>query len=320
MLNYGCINRVYYAYADVMLDGSVFLSDEWADARASVDGRNGGLGSLLHLRHERRFLQVILSIGGPNASSIFPIVASSTRLRDEFGSSVAGLVNASGLDGIDIAWQYPSDAEQGRNFLALLAAVRIHLSNDKILTAVLPANEDFLRLIDLAMAAEYLNTINLAAYDFYGPLSRCTGHHAQLYAMSSEEPSGAAAVHYITTQGFPAKNILLGVPTYGRSFLEATGPGQGFRGSGGHGGAFEYKKLPRPGSREVVDRRRIAAQCVGTDCGFVTYDNPETVKAKANLCMTKGLGGLFYSNVLYDSSEGPRSLIRAGFCGLHTEP
>jgi chitinase len=34
----------------------------------------------------------------------------------------------------------------------------------------------------------------------------------------------------------------------------------------------------------------VAAFCVGGDGGFVTYDNPETVKMKANYCKEKGLG------------------------------
>ena len=77
------------------------LSDEWADAKAPVDGVNGGLGSLMHLKQRHRHLQVILSIGGGNAASVFPAVAANTLLRDNFARSARGLVEASGLDGID---------------------------------------------------------------------------------------------------------------------------------------------------------------------------------------------------------------------------
>lgn len=103
MLNYSCINHVYYAYASVSADGGVFLSDEWADAGAPVDGVQGGLGSLMHLKQKHPHLRVVLSIGGGNSSEIFPLVASSTLLRDNFARSAKGLVEASGLDGIDIA-------------------------------------------------------------------------------------------------------------------------------------------------------------------------------------------------------------------------
>jgi chitinase len=77
------------------------LSDEWADAGAPVDGVQGGLGSLMHLKQKHPHLRVVLSIGGGNSSEIFPIVASNTLLRDNFARSAKGLVEASGLDGID---------------------------------------------------------------------------------------------------------------------------------------------------------------------------------------------------------------------------
>lgn len=55
----------------------------------------------MHLKQAHPHLSVVLSIGGGNSSEIFPIVASSTLLRDNFGRSARGLVEASGLDGID---------------------------------------------------------------------------------------------------------------------------------------------------------------------------------------------------------------------------
>lgn len=147
-----------------------------------------------------------------------------------------------------------------------------------------------LDLIDLKTAAEYLDYINLVAYDFFGTWTSKSGHHAQLYTMNKDEPSASSGVAHLMAQGFPPKSILLGIPTYGRSFLKANGPGQDFNGVGGQEGTFEYSELPRKGCKEIVDRRYIAAQCVGGDGGFVTYDNPETVKVKAEFCKQKGLG------------------------------
>ncbi|GJN70505.1 hypothetical protein PLICBS_004563 [Purpureocillium lilacinum] len=307
MLNYSCINRVYYAYASVAPDG------------APVDGVQGGLGSLMHLKQRHPHLQVLLSIGGPAACEIYPVVAGDSLLRDNFARSALGLVEASGLDGIDIAWEYPSDAEQGYNFLALLATVRLHFSSERYtLTAALPASKAILQFLDLGQAAQYLDFINLIAYDFFGPWSPKTGHHSQLYAMSRDETSAASGVAHAMAQGFPAQGILLGIATHGRSFLHASGPGQKFRGGGGDDGAFEYNQLPRRGCKETVDKRHVAAQCVGADGGFVTYDNPETVKTKVGFCKQKGLGGLYYWNAPADARDSSRSLIAAGFRALHS--
>jgi chitinase len=147
-----------------------------------------------------------------------------------------------------------------------------------------------LQNIDFRRAAEYLDFINLKACDMFGEWTPRSGHQAQLYAMNKDEGSGSSGVQYLMAHGFPAKKILLGIPVYGRSFLHATGPGQKFRGVGGDDGSFDYNQLPRRGTKEQVDKRTVAAQCVGGDGGFVTYDNPETVKIKAAFCKQKGLG------------------------------
>lgn len=176
--------------------------------------------------------------------------------------------------------------------MQLLAAVRTHLPEDRwFVTAALPATKAVLQCIDFSIAASYLDFVNLMAYDFFGSdWSTRSGHHAQLYAMSKDETSASSGVSYLVSHGLPAKKILLGIPTYGRSFLGATGPGQKFKGGGGDEGTFDYDKLPRKHCKEMIDKRHMAAQCVGGDGGFVTYDNPETVKAKASYCKQKGLG------------------------------
>lgn len=173
----------------------------------------------------------------------------------------------------------------------MLAAIRLHLPDDRyILSAALPAGQWALQHIDLYKAQDYLDLLNLMAYDFTGPWSQTSGHHAQLFPGNPGEASGSVAVDYVISTGFPATKILLGVPVYGRSFLGATGPGQPFNGHGGEEGTFEYKQLPRQGTEEIVNTRVVAAFCTGEDGGFITYDNPETVKLKANYCIEKGLG------------------------------
>jgi chitinase len=57
----------------------------------------------MHLKQKHPHLQVILSIGGGSSSEIYPIVAGNAYSRDNFAKSARGLVEASGLDGIDSA-------------------------------------------------------------------------------------------------------------------------------------------------------------------------------------------------------------------------
>ncbi|RFU32741.1 hypothetical protein B7463_g3625, partial [Scytalidium lignicola] len=317
-LNYNCISHVFYAFANVSADGSILLSDEFVDAQMPVDGASGCLGSFMRLKQQHEHLRVILSIGGGNSSQDFAVVASTAATRDAFGRSAKGLLEASGLDGIDINWHHPSDPEQGRDFLALLAAVRLYLPNESyLLTAALPAGQWALQNIDLYQAREYLDFINLMAYDFAGSWSFNSGHQAQLYPTNPGEESGSAGVEYLLSRGFPASKIVLGIPVYGRSFLGATGPGQPFSGPGGRDGIFDYRELPRAGTEEVISTQVVAASCIGGDGGFVSYDNAQTVVLKASYCRQKGLKGLFYWVATADALPGPRSLVSSGFKALH---
>lgn len=316
-LNLSNISHVFYAFAHVGTDGSVNLSDVWADKQIPVDGTTGCMDSFHCLKKRHHHLKLILSIGGGGASQNFPFMASNTTTRENFARSAKSLIDASGFDGIDIDWEHPSDLEQGRNFLALLAAVRSKLPSDRyLLTAALPAGEWALKNIDLFRAQKYLDMVNVMAYDFSGPWSSRSGHHAQLYSGASNEASGASAVEYMISKRFPPGKILLGIPAYGRSFLCANGPGQKYNGTGGEEGTFEYKHLPRPNCREFVDTKVVAASCIGADGGFVSYDNPDTVRAKAIFCREKALAGLFYWTGTADATPGLRSLILTGFKAL----
>ena len=158
------------------------------------------------------------------------------------------------------------------------------------------------------------------AYDFTGPWTAFSGHHAQLYTPAcptgkSNAQSCASAVTYVRAEGVHAHKILLGVPAYGRSFLGATMPGMGYAGCGGEEGVFEYRDLPRPGTDEQVDELAGAAYCVGGDGGFVSYDNTKTVRMKAEYAMREGLGGLFYWNAAGDKI-GEESLVQNGWVAM----
>lgn len=332
-LNYGCITHVFYAFAKVAPDGRVLLSDEHADLQREVDGEpKGCLGSLLRLKSVHPHLKILISIGGGGTGSDnFADVAASAAKRDTFAQSVYGIVTSAGVDGVDIDWEHPSTPLDGQHFLSLLAQIRIYLpSSTYLLTAALPAGAWALRSIDLYQAADYLSYLNLMAYDFSGSWTPLTSHHAQLFpsnpSSTSTEPCSSSAVTYCREQGFPMRKILLGVPAYGRSFLNvgagnaggvAEFLGKTYDGAGGEDGTFEYKELPRPETTEAVDSVAVAAYCVGGDGGFVTYDSPETVKIKGVWARDMGLAGLFYWTGTADVRSGPRSLVQAGFTALH---
>ncbi|KAI9843394.1 MAG: hypothetical protein M1837_006420 [Sclerophora amabilis] len=322
-LRYDIISHVYYAFAWVKADGTVYLSDEWADTQLQVDGHHGCLGAFLALKRQHRHLKLMLSIGGGGVGSQhFPTVASNPLARENFGRTARNLVTTHGLDGIDIDWEHPSTLQEGTNYIALLGAIRNHLPSPAFLvTTALPAGTWALRNINLSAAQHFLDHLNLMTYDFSGPWTDACGHQAQLFAPSQPHNDAArlscsTAVEYVRSQGVPAQKIVLGVPVYGRSFLGAQTVGDRFAGHGGSDGTFDYRDLPRPGTVECNDVDLGAAFCVGGDGGFVSYDNPHSVKLKAAFVRQQCLGGLFYWTGTADG-HGRRSLVEAGFTGLH---
>lgn len=204
----------------------------------------------------------------------------------------------------------------------MLATLRKELPAPRyLLTSALPAGEWALKNIHLGKASIHLDLINLMTYDFAGPWTDACGHHAQLYTPEHPHNDAArtsckSAVTYLLSKGVPSRKILLGIPTYGRSFLGATKAGDCFTGQGGEEGTFEYKDLPRPGATEYFDGSVGAVYSIGGDGGFVTYDDPRTVHMKAQYAKQQKLGGFFYWTGTGDA-EGERSLVEAGYRALH---
>lgn len=228
------------------------------------------------------------------------------------------------LTAASVNWEHPSDTKQGEHYIQLLDALRASLPFSRyILTSALPAGKWALRNIDVRLASTYLDFINIMGYDFSGPWTVKSGHQAQLFTPRNPHDDAAntscdSGIIYCLSHGVPPDKLLLGIPVYGRSFLGAAGPGQAYAGNGGKDGTFDYKDLPRPNAKEYVDQKVGAAFCIGGDGGFVTYDNPQTVKLKAQYAKEKGLSGLVYWTGTGDAEDEARSLVYNGFKALHS--
>ncbi len=324
-LQLDCINRVYYAFVLVNEDGTLRSLDEHADYHIPADGTTGCLSAMAQLKQQSPGLKALVSIGGGSGSKEFPALAALDVSRVRFAKACRELVDRHGLDGIDIDWEHPQDDRNGRNYVALLEALRRELPAPRYeLSTALPVGEYVLRHIDLAKAAGYLDYLNLMCYDFNGPWTELCGHQSKLLPLSNNPAdvhpalrrSVSDAIEYVISRGFPARKIVIGIPAYARCFGGAHGSGQPF---GSHE-EIDYLDLPREwvqnaridhdvGASFFVDRTRDGR-------GFVTFDVPEIVRRKAEYVKWRGLGGLFYWTGVGDIN-GPESLVRAGFEALN---
>lgn len=321
-MNLDYITHIFYAFAWAKEDGSVYPSDEYADTGIEIGDVKGCLNDLKAVKKLHPHIKTLLSVGGGGKGSVpLPAIAANAEARSRFAWTAEEAVEIYGLDGIDVDWEHPSSIQQGSDYVELLAALREALPTPRfLLTSALPAGEWVLRNINLKQAAHYLDYLNLMTYDFSGPWTSICGHHAQLYTPQrphddASRTSCSSGVAYVLAQGVPNGKILMGIPTYGRSFLGAKKAGDTFSGHAGEEGTFEYRDLPRPKASSKFDDNVGAAYCVGGDGGFVSYDTPKSVSMKADFVRQQKLGGLFYWTGTGDTNDSS-SLVECGWRGL----
>ncbi|KAK6865856.1 Chitinase 1 [Apiospora arundinis] len=329
------LTHILYAFADIDANGTVKSSDAFADVgkRYANDdphnrtlGRNNAYGAVkqlyLHKKWNRN-LKTLLSIGGFDFSPKFIPVAADEGRRRVFASSAVKMMADYGFDGIDLDWEYPADAEQAQHFILLLKACREELDKFSfqhrlayrfLLTAASPAGPVNSHKLDLAGMDPYVDIWNLMAYDYTGSWDNTTGHQSNLYR-SPRRPSATKlstddAVRYYEAAGIQPHKILLGLPTYGRSFESTSGLGQAYMGVGVEGGGvLLYKTLPRPGAQELWDDEAKASWSYDNKTReLVSYDTPRSTLYKARYVRRKKLGGAFFWEATGDRA-GAASLV-----------
>lgn len=145
---------------------------------------------------------------------------------------------------------------------------------------------------------------NLLAYDYANPTSSfITAHQANIFTASniaSTPNNPAQAVSDLLDADIEPSKILLGCPLYGRGFSNTEGMGEIFDGAPagdlGHGeGVRDYKNLPLTGPDVKFDSAANAAYSYDSEKKeLFSYDNPKSVKLKANFIQSQSLGGAFF--------------------------
>jgi chitinase len=294
-----------------------------------VDGElRGSFKQLQLLKKKHPHLKTLISVGGWTLSGTFSDVALTEASRTKFAKSCVAFIVKYGFDGVDIDWEYPvSDGlesnkkrpEDKRNYTLLLEALRKELDErgetEKrryLLTIAAPSGPKIIANFELAKIAKVVDWLNVMAYDFHGPWSDRTNFNAPLYP-SKADPSkdelirtrfnADSAVRTYLDAGVPPEKVVLGVPFYGR----------GWGGVKGEDGLFQPHAPNAPrGTWEagVWDYKDLAKNYVGKNRRFwsdeakvpwlydekagvmISYDDPESLKIKAEYARKNKLGGV----------------------------
>jgi len=278
------------------------------------------------LKAQNPDLKLMISIGGWSWSENFSDAVLTESSRKTFAYTGKKIVEQHNLDGIDIDWEYPGmtgednvfRAEDKQHYTLMFKAIRESLDSLAIktgkkyfVTTATPCFPGFLEITEMDKASQYLDFINLMAYDFYvgGPNA---GHHSNLYASENDstEDSGDRAYRLYTAAGVPANKLVLGVPFYGRSWFMKTTENRGINraiDSVTHGGGYTYLKdsvTTRPGFVRYWDEKAKAPYLWNESTRqLVAYDDEESIKVKCEYVRERGMRGLMFWQYASDPKE-----------------
>ncbi|KAF0304743.1 Chitotriosidase-1 [Amphibalanus amphitrite] len=285
---------------------------------AMPDGGPGLYEQVTAFKQVNPKLRVLLALGGWSfGTKKFRDMTRNRYNRRTFVYSVAPYLRDKNFDGLDLDWEYPKGATDKNNFAQLCRELRESFEEEAeqsglqrlLLTAAVPVGPDTVRRgYDVRELARHLDLFHLMAYDFHGQWESQTGHHSPLNAPLRDvahrrQLSVNASVQMWMDMGAPAHKIVLGVPTYGRSFTLATTTNTGVnaptRGGGAPGpftneeGILAYYEICQrllSGAVYIWDYEMSAPYLVDGD-QWVGFDDERSVRMKMDFVKELGLAG-----------------------------
>lgn len=251
------------------------------------------LNSIVKLKHRKPSLKIMLSIGGWGSGRFSEMAADPVK-RQAFARDCRRVIDAFGLDGIDIDWEYPTSraanisasSDDTQNYTLLMQDIRQAIGAEKLLTLASAASAEY---IDFHAIMPTVDFVNIMAYDMAQPPK----HHSILYPSKYAGRTAERAVNAHITAGVPAEKLVLGVPFYGR-------------GKGKIPNFINYRKiLELRGFERRWDDEGKAPYLVDDKGNMVCgYDDPQSLAEKCRYIRKHGLRGAMFWDYDGDTEDG----------------
>jgi len=325
------LSHIFYAFADIARNGSVTLSDPCVDVGACGKGAawpsvaGGNFGELKKLKARFPHLRLAISIGGWGGSARFSDAALTDASRKRFAGSALDVFirRWPGIfDGIDIDWEFPVQGglkgnverpADKQNFTLLLAELRRQLDAQAAkdhrryeLTIAASARPSEIANIEVGRIVPLLDFINVMTYDYHtgGSIAH---FNAPLYPATHDptpELTVDASMRAFEAGGVPRDKLLVGVPFFAKAyggvantnggFLQpSSGPPRNWRDSDGDWRRLSVTRLKdRRYTRHWEAAAKVPWLYDSSTGTWISYDDPESVRAKVEYVRAQGLGGV----------------------------
>lgn len=354
---YLCTHLIY-AFGGFTKDNTLKPFDKYQDIE------KGGYAKFTGLKTYNKELKTLLAIGGWNegSSRFSPMVAARER-RKEFVRNAIKFLRQNRFDGLDLDWEYPafrdgSKPKDRENYAKLVKELREEFEKESqktgkprlLLTMAVPAGIEYIEKgYDVKTLNQYLDWLNLLTYDYHSAFEPAVNHHAPLYPL--EEPNEYSVdnelnidytIQFYLENGADADKLVLGIPTYGRSYTlfnpdaveigsPADGPGEQGDATREKGylayyeiceGLMPKQKKRRQASEEDSEEYEdddeeqepnwtvmypnpdAMGPVAYRGNQWVGYDDVDIVKKKAQYVAENGLGGIMFWSIDNDDFRG----------------
>jgi chitinase len=266
-------------------------------------------------------VKAIASLGGADSASAFRLATASGVIAT-FVSNLAALAKSVGYDGFDVDWEALEKADEP---VAIDLANRLRVAVPSV-TMTIPIG-----IININLGADLTNYAAIAAaYDqlnimTYGMSGAWQGwkswHSSPLYQTDSATPTSIdSSVKLYLNAGVPKQKLGIGIGFYGLCYSPpVTAPDQPLNGSTvvGSDGTISYANIMAnyysAAARQWDSLARVpylsfTSAHAPDGCGYISYDDAQSIAEKASYIKSTGLGGV----IEWEINEGYVATAPAG--------
>ncbi|KAF1765220.1 hypothetical protein GCK72_005172 [Caenorhabditis remanei] len=270
-------------------------------------------------------MKVMFAIGGHLNSQYYSEVVADLEKRKTFINGIISFISRYQLDGVDLFWNWPEGEEDISNYTELIKQLRTkltELSKSKsrkdpfLLSVVVPSGpNNFESYFKIDGFLDYVDFINIVAYDYYGPWGgrrgAIVGPNAPLYG--GQRGNVDETMRYLICKTKKPNKLNMAVSFYGRYWMNVIDDSNEMwktaelKNGEARGMFVPWKNLGREGwnKSEAMwhEETRIPYIWKPKERMFFVFENERSLKEKMDYAVNSNIGGVYMWALGADDDE-----------------